>query len=177
METISSSARPTKLGHFGVKRTYSLLARHYHWRSMHAQVRDVIAKCEQCDRVRTSFYFWQLMFCSLPIRGMFYRWSCDLVKELPQTFRGHVYIMIMIEHFSKWVKLIALLDKSSHNTSQAFLLHVATLFRAKCGGESQHSQSWELGVLRDSRTFRARQQGPKHFASRRSWCPWIVLET
>jgi hypothetical protein len=28
---------------------------------------------------------------------------------------------------------------------------------AKCTGESQHSQSWGLGVLRDSRMFRARQ--------------------
>jgi hypothetical protein len=33
---------------------------------------------------------------------------------------------------------------------------VATLLWAKCGGEAQHSQSWELGVLRDSRIFRAR---------------------
>jgi hypothetical protein len=32
--------------------------------------------------------------------------------------------MIMIEHFSKWAKLVALLDKSSHNTSQAFLQQV-----------------------------------------------------
>jgi hypothetical protein len=29
--------------------------------------------------------------------------------------------MIMIKHFSKWVELITLLDKSSHSTSQVFL--------------------------------------------------------
>jgi hypothetical protein len=68
----------SELGHFGVKRTYSLLALHYHWRGMYAQVRDIIARCEQCDRVRTSFSFRQLMFSPLPIQGMFYRWSCDL---------------------------------------------------------------------------------------------------
>jgi hypothetical protein len=33
---------------------------------------------------------------------------------------------------------------------------VATLLWAKCGGEAQHSQSWELGVLWDSRMFRVR---------------------
>jgi hypothetical protein len=52
---------------------------------------------------------------------MFYRWSCDLVEELPQTSRGNVYIMIMIEHFSKWVEFVVLPDKSSYNTNQAFL--------------------------------------------------------
>jgi GGDEF domain-containing protein len=61
---------------------------------------------------------------------MFYRWSCDLAGELPQTSKGNVYIMIMIEHFSKWVKLVALLDKLSHNTNRAFLQQVLSRFRA-----------------------------------------------
>jgi hypothetical protein len=61
---------------------------------------------------------------------MFYRWSCDLTGELPQTSKGNVYNMIMIEHFSKWVKLVALLDKSSHITNQAFLQQVLSRFGA-----------------------------------------------
>jgi len=36
----------------------------------------------------------------------------------------------MIEHFSKWVELVALLDKSSHSTSHAFLQQVLSRFRA-----------------------------------------------
>jgi hypothetical protein len=67
--------------------------------------------------VKTSFSSRQLTLSPLPIQGMFYRWSFDLTKELPQTSRGNVYIMIMIEHFSKWVELVALPDKSSYNTS------------------------------------------------------------
>jgi hypothetical protein len=35
---------------------------------------------------------------------------------------------------------------------------------AKCGGEAQHLEKLGLGVLRDSRMFRARQQGAKHLA-------------
>jgi hypothetical protein len=65
---------------------------------------------------------------------MFYRWSCDLVRKLPQTSKGNVYIMIMIEHFSKWVELVALSDKSSHNTNHAFLQQFLSRFGAytKC---------------------------------------------
>ncbi len=47
----------SELGHFGIKCTYSLLASHYHWKGMYAQVQDIIARCEQCDRVRISFSF------------------------------------------------------------------------------------------------------------------------
>jgi hypothetical protein len=35
---------------------------------------------------------------------------------------------------------------------------------AKCGGEAQHLEKLGVGVLRDSRMFRARQQGAKHLA-------------
>jgi hypothetical protein len=88
---------------------------------MYAQVRDVIARCEQCDRMKISFSFRQFTFFPLLVQGMFYQCSCDLVGELPQTSRGNVYIMIMIKHFSMWVELVALSDKSSHSTSHAFL--------------------------------------------------------
>jgi len=71
--------------------------------------------------VKISFSPQQLMFFPLPIQGMFYRWSFDLIKKLPQTSKGNVYIMIMIEHFSKWVELVALPNKSSHSTSQVLL--------------------------------------------------------
>jgi hypothetical protein len=74
------------------------------------------------------------MLSPLLIQGMFYRWSCDLTGKLPQTSRGNVYIMIMIEHFSKWVELVTLPDKSSHSTSQAFLQQILSRFGAcaKC---------------------------------------------
>jgi hypothetical protein len=42
--------------------------------------------------------------------------------------------MIMIEHFSKWVELVVLLDKPSHNTNQTFLHRILSRFEAcvKC---------------------------------------------
>jgi len=95
---------------------------------MYAQVQDVIVRCEQCDRLRISFSSRQFTLLPFPIQGMFYCWSCDLAKELPQTSKGHVYIMIMIGHFSKWVELVALSNKSSHSTNQAFLQHTTRNF-------------------------------------------------
>jgi hypothetical protein len=59
-----------------------------------------------------------------------FTWLLVRTKKLPHTSRGNVYIMIMIEHFSKWVELVALPDKSSHNTNQAFLQQVLSRFGA-----------------------------------------------
>jgi hypothetical protein len=44
-----------ELGHFGVKRTYSLLLGQYWWRGMHTDVQQLMSCCMVCDRVRASF--------------------------------------------------------------------------------------------------------------------------
>ncbi len=43
---------------------------------------------------------------------------------------GNVYIMIIIKHFSKWVELVVLPDKSSYSISRGFLQHVLSRFGA-----------------------------------------------
>ena len=47
----------------------------------------------------------------LPIMGMFYRWFVDLAGPFPPSEYGNDYIMVMIEHFSKWVKVVAIPTK------------------------------------------------------------------
>jgi hypothetical protein len=55
-------------------------------------------------------------------------------------------------------------------------LSVATLTWPSVGVKPNTWKSWGLGVLRDSRMFRARQQDPKHLALGCSWCHWKGLE-
>jgi len=54
---------------------------------------------------------------------------------------------------------------------------VAPLLWPSVGGEAQHLEKLGLGVLRDSRMFKARQQGEKHLALGCSWCHWKGIET
>ncbi len=56
-------------------------------------------------------------------------------------------------------------------------MYVATLLWPSVGVKPNTWKSWGFGVLRDSRMFKARQQGPKHLALGCSWCQWKGLET
>jgi hypothetical protein len=60
------------LGHFGVRRTYSLLQIHYWWRGIQ-QVQAMVARCVVCDRVRASFNAPMPQLQPLPIMGLGYR--------------------------------------------------------------------------------------------------------
>ncbi|KAL3688002.1 hypothetical protein R1sor_014311 [Riccia sorocarpa] len=119
-----------ELDHFGVKRTYSLLQSHYWWQGMQTDVQQFVARCLVCDRVRASFNAPTAQLHPLPIMGLDYRWSLDFPGPLPLTSRHSRYVLVMVEHFSKWIELVALHDKSSEGTAYAFLDSVLSHFGA-----------------------------------------------
>jgi hypothetical protein len=108
-------------GHFGQHRTAALVMLTYWWHNVKQQVIQTVRKCEVCSRVVTSFSAKHPVLHPLPIMGMFYRWGVDLCGPFPATTpAGFTYIMVAIEHFSKAVELIPLVDKSAASTAAAF---------------------------------------------------------
>jgi hypothetical protein len=83
-------------------------------------------------------------------------WACK--KTLLASFLSR-----LLENI--WVKL-----------TFPYALSVATLLWPSVGVKPNTWKKWGFGVLRDSRMFRARQQGPKHLALRCSWCHWKGIE-
>ena len=119
-----------ELGHFGVRRTHSLLQTQYWWVGMQGQVQQTVARCRVCDRVRASFNAPTLILQPLPIMGLGYRWGVDFAGPIPITKRHNKYVLVMIEHFSKWVELVALPDKSSEGAAYALLDRILSRFGA-----------------------------------------------
>jgi hypothetical protein len=119
-----------QLGHFGVRRTAALVRLSYWWAGLYQQVATVLRTCVECDRVRATFNAPQPLLHPLPIQGLGYRWSVDLAGPLHKTVRGNKYVMVCIEHFSKWAILVPIPDKTSEVTSQVFLERVLAVWGA-----------------------------------------------
>jgi transposase InsO family protein len=51
--------------------------------------------------------------------GMFYRWGVDLCKMPFKSVSGNRYVVVIIEHFSKWIELVSISKKISHHTAAA----------------------------------------------------------
>jgi hypothetical protein len=117
-------------GHFGMRRTTHLLSRAYWWIGMNTDTREVVRRCLVCDQVRATFRASSEQLHCLPIMGMMYRWGVDLAGPFPVTNRGHLYVMICIEHFSKWIEAIPLRSKTAAATSYAFRQHVPSRYGA-----------------------------------------------
>lgn len=72
-------------GHVGVMKTRSLLAPHYWWLGLSADVARVVGGCSECDRVRAAFNAKHPTLQPLPIKGLFYRWGLDFAGPLPES--------------------------------------------------------------------------------------------
>ena len=111
-------------GHFGVKRTLSLLLHEYWWHGIAAMVKAYIAACARCGRSHASFTRQQAQLSSLPIGGPGFRWHLDLAGPFPCTSAGSVYVLVAIEAFTKWAVLVPIKDKTPTSTAFAYALSV-----------------------------------------------------
>ncbi|GAQ87978.1 putative retrotransposon protein [Klebsormidium nitens] len=109
------------IGHFGVKKTYSLLEPTYWWVGMYGQVEVEVSFCVVCDRVKATFEVKDPTLKPLPIMGMFYRWGIDLFKMPVKSTAGNEYVVVMIEHFSKWIEIFAIPAKKAEYVREKFI--------------------------------------------------------
>jgi hypothetical protein len=82
------------------------------------------------DRVKASFNAPTPQLRPLPIMGMGYHWSLDFAGPLPLTVWHNRYVLVMVEHFSKWIELVPFPDKSSKEVAYAILDRMFSHFGA-----------------------------------------------
>jgi hypothetical protein len=70
-------------GHFGEKRTLSLLCHGYWWRGMLDDVRAVVGNRKVCDLARAHFNAQLPALQPLPVMGLFYPLVSGPVRALP----------------------------------------------------------------------------------------------
>jgi hypothetical protein len=62
--------------------------------------------------------------------GLGYRWNLDFARPLPLMVQHNIYVLVMVEHFSKWIELVPFFDKSSEGVVYAFLDRALSHFGA-----------------------------------------------
>ncbi|GAQ92481.1 hypothetical protein with ribonuclease H-like domain and integrase-like domain [Klebsormidium nitens] len=87
---------------------------------MYGQVQHEVAACTVCDRVKATFDVKDPELKPLPIMGMFYRWGVDVCKMPRKSDDGNRYVVVMVEHFTKWIELRAIPAKKAKHVAAAF---------------------------------------------------------
>ncbi len=110
------------LGHFGEQRTLAEICRRYFWHNQTDDVRIVVKMCQQCQLVRStsSIRSEDENMKSIPVCELFYRVALDTAGPLLETKSGNKYILVVVDHYSKWCEAKAMADHGA-KTAVKFL--------------------------------------------------------
>ena len=108
------------IGHLGRDRTYNMMTRQYWWSGMWADVTKAVRNCPECDRVHKTFAQQETTLRSPNLQGMHYRYSIDSATSLRKDLYGYQHVIVIVEHFSRWVELVPVKELTSEETARAF---------------------------------------------------------
>ena len=115
-------------GHFGFKKTFSLINRDFWWPTMSSDIISYIRSCEICCRSKTQRHkpYGFLNPLEIPDRP----WtsiSMDFITDLPPS-NGFTCIFVVLDRFSKMGHFIPFPNvPSSEDTAQAFMKYIFKL--------------------------------------------------
>jgi len=81
-------------------------------------------------RVEADFTITRETLLSIPISSLGFRWHVDLAGPFPESNRGHTFIMIAVEAFTKHLEVVPIPNKEAATVAYAFLHHVIAKFGA-----------------------------------------------
>ncbi len=108
------------LGHFGEQRTLAEICRRYFWNNRTECMKVVVKMCQQCQLVKSvgSVHSGDERLKSIPICDLFHRVALDTTGPLPETKSGNRYILVAIDHYSKWCEAKAVVDHGAKTTAK-----------------------------------------------------------
>ena len=132
-----------RIGHLGRDRTYHMLTRYYHWPGMYQDVSSALKQCRVCDRAKATFSVKNCRLKPMPIFGMFYRFSVDSAGPFRPSQNGYKHVIIIVEHFSKWIDLVPVACLNPGVTAAAFLERVLARYGAPVEVVTDNGQEYK----------------------------------
>ena len=91
-------------GHLGCKKMKQKIQQRHYWYALKEDVNLHILKCDVCQADKKSAKVPRASLGSLPSGAPGDCLATDYVRPLPVTPRGNMYILLLTDHFSKYVK-------------------------------------------------------------------------
>jgi putative transposase len=115
-------------GHFGIKAVETTIHRDYnmHWTNMRDDIQRIISTCDACSHYNIAKVGYHPFRSVLPEQPLDH-WSLDLGTFNTTSAAGNNYMLVMVDHFSRFTILRALPDKNSLTIAKE-LLNIFCLF-------------------------------------------------
>ena len=136
------------LAHYGQKKTIQAIKKLYWWRGMSAEITHHVVTCEQCQankkaRVPTRIYR------KFPQTSHFKTVHLDMVGPLPVSGKGNVYLLTIMDRFSRWLEAVPCRNKSSETVCAKFYENWVCRFGIPDQVITDQGGEFESGMFKD----------------------------
>jgi hypothetical protein len=75
-------------------------------------------------------------------------WAMDILGPLPTTTRGNQYILVMSDHFTKWVEAVPIANQTAKTVAEAFVNEVVARHGVPCKILTDQGRNFEAEIMR-----------------------------
>jgi hypothetical protein len=131
IKTALLRAMHDELGHQGVGKTYRRLRQVVFWKNMRHDVEQYIKSCDLCElkgKASDRAHDPRVVLRHPSVYRPFQRVSVDLIGPLPVSHKGHKHVVVMVDHFSKWVIAHPIPSKDAEQVAEALIQRLYMIF-------------------------------------------------
>ena len=147
----------------GYATAQKILRAGYFWPTMFKDFITAVKSCHACQIFDRKTRIPHASLHLVVAVGPFTKWGIDFVTCNPTSARGHGYIIVTVDYFTKWVEAMPTLNNSGETAALFFFNHVVSRFcvpRAIVTDHGSHFRNHmmfelaaKLGLSHDSSTL------------------------
>ena len=135
-------------GHLGCKKTKAKIIQHFYWYSLRDDIKLHIQKCDVCaaDKKPTKVPKAPLGHLNAGAPGDYV--ATDYLGPLPVTSRGNRYILLLTDHFTKYVEIIPVPDMTAEICAQKILNEFISRWGCPLSVHSDQGRTYKSQVFK-----------------------------
>lgn len=89
-------------GHLGIEKVKASLNEKFYWPKMHNDITQYVRSCDRCQKAKRSSANTRPPLTNMPQVSKFERWHVDILGPITKTNKGHQYILLCVDSYSRW---------------------------------------------------------------------------
>lgn len=111
-------------GHLGIKKTYMKISSKYYWKGMYQDIATHITTCLDCNMRKGDpsemIGKYKPIITKKPLELI----AVDIVGPLPKSIDGNLYILLFVDHFTRWIEAIPLAKNDAETIARKFIENI-----------------------------------------------------
>ena len=154
-------------GHLGNKKTREKILQRFYWFGLREDVYTYVQQCDLCVSIKGPGVKPKAPLGAMPSGATLDRLSTDIVGPFPESHQGNRYILVVSDHFTKWVEVFAVPDQTAITCAEKILNEVIARYGCPYDLHSDQGRNYvsnifvELCKLLDIRKTRSSPYNPR----------------